>query len=64
MPPLPSIAVTWWALPLAAVVSLVWNASRYEQTSCILSRSARMFGWLVFWMILIGGILYGLSYNL
>jgi hypothetical protein len=59
-----NIAITWCALPLAAVVSLVWNTSRYEDTRCILRRSVRMFIWLIFFLGLIGGILYGLSYNL
>lgn len=58
------MAITWWALPLAAVVSLVWNASRYEDPRCILKRACRMFFWLVFFLVLIGAGLYGLSYNL
>jgi hypothetical protein len=56
--------MTWWAVPLAAAVSLVWNASRYEDARCIVVRSAKLFLWLVFWMVLIGGALYLLSYNL
>ncbi len=56
--------MTWWAIPLAAVVSLVWNASRFEQPRCILARSLRMFLTLMVFMILIGGALFFLSHNL
>ncbi|QDT54976.1 hypothetical protein Pan44_30170 [Caulifigura coniformis] len=56
--------MTWLALPLAAVVSLVWNASRFEETRCILARSMRMFVTLILFMALIGGALFLLSYNL
>ncbi len=56
--------MTWWAIPLAAVVSLVWNTSRFEETRCILSRSIRMFLTLMIFMALIGGALFLLSYNL
>jgi len=56
--------MTWLALPLAAVVSLVWNASRFEETRCIVSRSMRMFLTLVAFMALIGGALFLLSNNL
>jgi integral membrane sensor domain MASE1 len=56
--------MTWLAIPLAAVVSLVWNATRFEETRCILVRSTRMFLTLTIFMALIGGALYLLSYNL
>jgi hypothetical protein len=56
--------MTWLAIPLAAVVSLVWNASRFEETKCIISRATRMFVTLMIFMLLIGGALFLLSYNL
>lgn len=59
-----SVAMTWWAIPLAAVVSLVWNTSRFEETRCILARSVRMFLTLMVFMGLIGGALFLLSYHL
>lgn len=34
--------VTWWLLPLAVTVSLVYNASRYELPERILQRSLKM----------------------
>ncbi|MBX3442736.1 MAG: hypothetical protein KF774_10030 [Planctomyces sp.] len=58
------MAITWWAIPLAAVISLVWNASRYEQPRCIVFRATRMFFWLVFFLVLIGGVLFLLSHRL
>jgi hypothetical protein len=56
--------MTWLAIPLSAVVSLVWNASRFEETRCIVSRSIRMFLTLMVFMAIIGGALFLLSYNL
>jgi len=54
----------WYLPPLAAVISLVYYASRFEETSAILRRAARLF---VTIMVFMGGIfllLWGLSYNL
>ena len=34
---------TWYLLPLAIVISLVYSTSRYELTSKILTRAGRMF---------------------
>ncbi len=33
---------TWWLLPLAVTVSLVYNATRYELPEKILQRSLKM----------------------
>ncbi len=44
-------------LPLAAVVSLVWTATRYESTPTILRKSGRLFMQILFFM---GLILFGL----
>lgn len=35
--------ILWYLFPLAGVISLVYNASRYELTERILRRSLRMF---------------------
>jgi len=56
--------VTWFLLPMAAAVSLVWNASRYESTAVILKRSLRMFVQIMVFMVLILGLLAYLSYKL
>lgn len=56
--------VTWFLLPMAAAVSLVWNASRYESTELIIKRSLRMFIQIVVFMAIILGVLALLSYKL
>lgn len=40
-------------VPLAAVVSLVWTATRYESTPTIMRKSVRLFGQILFFMALI-----------
>lgn len=56
--------ITWYLLPLAAAISLVWNASRYESTELILRRSLRMFLQILIFMAIILAVLVGLSYRL
>ena len=56
--------VTWFLLPLAAAVSLVWNASRYESTEVILKRSGAMLVKILVCMAIILGVLACLSYKL
>ena len=51
-------------LPLAAVVSLVWTATRYESTPTILRKSVRLFLQILFFMALILFGLYLLSRGL
>jgi hypothetical protein len=40
-------------LPLAAVVSLIWTATRYESTPTIIRKSVRLFLQILFFMALI-----------
>ena len=56
--------ITWYLLPLAAAISLVWNASRYEATEMILRRSGRMFVQILIFMTIILAALIALSYKL
>ena len=56
--------ISWYLLPLAAIISLVYNTSRYEHPPKILQRSTRMFVMILFFMAVILGILVALSYNL
>lgn len=56
--------VTWFLIPLAAAVSVVWNASRFEATDVIVGRSLRMFVQILFFMALILGLLVLLSRGL
>jgi hypothetical protein len=60
----PTMNVTWFLFPLAAGVSLVWNASRFESTELILRRSGKMFLQIIVIMAVILGVLAALSYNL
>lgn len=56
--------ITWYLLPLAAVISLVYNASRYEDRTRILQQAGRTFLMILLFMAVILGVLVLLSYNL
>ena len=56
--------ITWYLLPLAAGVSLVWTASRYEATDVILKRSLKLFLQILLFMGLILVALLFLSQGL
>ncbi|WP_437186105.1 hypothetical protein SH668x_003242 [Planctomicrobium sp. SH668] len=56
--------ITWFLFPMAAAISLVWNASRYESTEVIVQRSVRMFIQIVVVMLIILLALVGLSYKI
>lgn len=58
------INVTWYLLPLAAVISLVYSASRYELPERILNRAARLFTHIILFMLVVFVILYLLSLGL
>ena len=47
------MAFTLNLLPLAAVVSLCWTATRYESTPTIMRKSVRLFLQILFFMSLI-----------
>lgn len=49
--------ITWHLLPLAAIISLVYNASRYEHPPRIVRRAAKMFVTILFFMAVILGLL-------
>ena len=51
-------------VPLAAVVSLVWTATRYESTPTIMRKSVRLFIQILFFMALILVALYLMSRGL
>ena len=53
-----------YVFPLAAAISLVYSASRYELTERIVRRSARLFGTIVCFMFCVLIALWVLSYNL
>jgi hypothetical protein len=56
--------VSWYVLPLAAAISLVYSASRYELPERILRRAARLFVTIVGCMAALFVVLYVLSYGL
>ncbi|MEW4527330.1 hypothetical protein [Maioricimonas sp. JC845] len=56
--------MTWYLLPLAAVISLVYSASRYEQTERILRRAGKLFAQIILFMGAILALLAMLSYRL
>ncbi|MCH7989268.1 MAG: hypothetical protein IID46_08980 [Planctomycetes bacterium] len=56
--------VIWFLFPLAAVISLVYNASRYELPERILRRSLRLFITIVVFMSIVLAVLMFLSNKL
>jgi hypothetical protein len=56
--------VSWYLLPLAVVISLVYSASRYELREASLKRSARLFLTILGFMAVVLGALILLSRNL
>ncbi len=56
--------ITWYVLPLAAVISLVYSASRYELTEVILPRAARLFVTILVFLAFVFAFLLALSFNL
>ena len=56
--------ITWFLFPLAAAISLVYCASRYEMPSKILRRSLRLFVQIVVFMAVVLAILFALDYRL
>ena len=56
--------VTWYLFPLAAVISLVYSASRYELPDAILKRAGRLFVTILVFMLIVLAVLVVLSWNL
>lgn len=56
--------VSWYLLPLAAVISLVYSASRYEVPAKIVNRAARLFCQIVGGMAALFAVLWVLSFGL
>jgi hypothetical protein len=59
-----STHATWYLLPLALTVSLVYSATRFEHPPQILRRSLRLFLTIMVSMAALFGILFLLSWNL
>lgn len=56
--------ITWYLLPLAAIVSLVYSASRFELPERILQRSLSLFLQILLFMGVVLVVLYLLSFRL
>ena len=55
---------TWYLLPLAASISLVYSSSRYEIPARILQRAIRLFVTMIVLLVLVYAALYLLSFRL
>jgi hypothetical protein len=55
---------SWYLLPLALTVSLVYSATRFEHPPQILRRSMRLFFTILVSMALLFAVLFLLSWNL
>jgi hypothetical protein len=58
------LTVTFYLMPLAAIVSLVYSASRYELPEKILRRAGRLFLTIVGSMFGVFALLWLLSFGL
>lgn len=56
--------ITWHLIPLAVIISLVYNASRYELPERIVRRAARLFVMIMLGMGAVFSILMVLSFAL
>ena len=54
----------WFLFPLAAVISLVYNASRYELPERILRRALRLFITIMVFMSIVLAVLMVFSFKL
>jgi hypothetical protein len=53
--------ITWYLIPLAFSISLVYTASRYEETKLIITRTTRLFLTILVFMAGISLVLLALS---
>ena len=56
-----NVNITWFLLPLAVAVSLVYSASRYELPERILRRAVRLFATILIFMGIVFCLLLALS---
>ncbi|MHC4878667.1 MAG: hypothetical protein ACYTGL_19635 [Planctomycetota bacterium] len=54
----------WYIIPLAAAISLVYSASRYELAERVIHRAIRLFAQITGFMACVLVALWLLSYNL
>lgn len=56
--------LTWYLVPLAMVVSLVYSASRFEFPDRILRRAVWLFFQIIGFMVVVFAVLWVLSYKM
>ncbi len=56
--------LTWYLVPLAMVVSLVYSASRFELPDRILRRATWLFFQIIGFMVVVFGLLWFLSFRI
>ncbi|MEZ5943416.1 MAG: hypothetical protein R3C18_18630 [Planctomycetaceae bacterium] len=56
--------MVWYLFPVAAAVSLVWNATRYESTAVIIRKAIRLYVQTLLFMAVILGVLMFFSWRL
>jgi hypothetical protein len=61
---LAQLNITWYLLPLAVVISLVYSASRYELPERIIRRAARLFVTIMLFMAAVLLLLLLFSFGL
>jgi hypothetical protein len=59
-----AFGVNWHLLPLALVVSLVYAATRHEETPAILAHATRFFVLILAFMLVVFGVLFFISLRL
>ncbi|HBN75233.1 MULTISPECIES: hypothetical protein [Rubinisphaera] len=59
-----SIPVLFYIFPMTAVISLVYSASRFEDTSAILRKAVRLFVQITVFLLGVLLLLYMLTVNL
>ena len=56
--------ITWYAIPLSVVISLVYSSTRYEMTERILQRSLKLFVTIMICLVVAFVVLWALSFRL
>ncbi len=59
-----TVNVTWYLLPLAMIISLVYSASRFELPDRILRRAIWLFLQIIGFMGIVFAVLWVLSYKM
>ncbi|MEI8018540.1 MAG: hypothetical protein WCH39_10110 [Schlesneria sp.] len=59
-----TVNVTWYLLPLAMIISLVYSASRFELPDRILRRATWLFLQIIGFMGIVFALLWILSYKM